>query len=628
MLEDLHWADRGTLDYLMHLSRNLQGPRLLIVGTYRDVDLDRSHPLSGALADLRRAGNFGRVLLRGLTPDEVGRMLNRLAGQDLRWSLAATVHKRTEGNPLFIQEMLRHLVEEGLLDDPDAMEMRIPEGLRDVIGKRLSALSPECNRLLSMAAVIGREFRLDVLQTLAEQPEEAVIASIKEAVKVGVLEDRSQTGQVRFWFSHAYFQQTLYEELFTPRRLRLHQQVARTLERLYGNRLSEHAAELAQHFAQSSDPLDLRKAVHYGEVAAGRAVSVYAYGEAVRHLETALQAQEVLDLDDKLKRCDLLLALGEALMPAGEALRASEDVAERAYALAEALSDTERASHSCWLAIYGLMLNGAGSAYGTQTFHNWVERAEAHAAIGTAARVFADLALARDHVAMDRWAEYQDLNWLALSLARQLADPEVLGTAAAMVLNGVGIRRSAPQYWTRELALALEMATLPSAGISYRTFALLRKNVATICLSGGERALAEQQWRELTDLSAKTHDAELLLISARVEPIRQLIDGDIEAAVRATEAMRVLAADIGSPDYGRRMATYEGFRPLLHRGQAQEALDAWARRGIIRAGSELTRRGRPVLPTWAETARSGKYWTATARWVMCFPRTTTPLPGS
>ncbi len=78
VLEDLHWADRGTLDYLVHLSRNLQGARLLIVGTYRDVDVDRGHPLSGTLADLRRAGNFGRVLLRGLTPDEVGRMLNRL----------------------------------------------------------------------------------------------------------------------------------------------------------------------------------------------------------------------------------------------------------------------------------------------------------------------------------------------------------------------------------------------------------------------------------------------------------------------------------------------------------------------------------------------------------------------
>ncbi len=286
----------------------------------------------------------------------------------MRWSLAATVRKRTEGNPLFIQEMLRHLVEEGLLDDPDAAELRIPEGLRDVIGVRLTRLGPETNRLLSMAAFIGREFRLDVLQTLAEQPEDAVIAGLEEAVRVGVLEDQSQGGQVRFRFAHAYFQQTLYEELFTPRRLRLHQQVARTLERLYGNRLQEHAAELAQHFAQSSDPLDLEKAVHYGEVAAGRTVSVYAYGEAVRHLETALQAQEVLDPDDTLKRCDLLLALGEALGPAGEPLRASEDVAERAYALAEAMGDNERASHSCRLAIDGLMLHGAGTTYGTPAY--------------------------------------------------------------------------------------------------------------------------------------------------------------------------------------------------------------------------------------------------------------------
>src|SRR5439155_11684211 len=155
------------------------------------------------------------------------------------------------------------------------LELQIPEGLRDVIGRRLSRLSPECNQLLTVAAVIGREFRLDTLQQVAEVSEDAVLGPLEEALRVGVLEDQSRPGQVRYRFAHAFFRQTLYEELITPRRLRLHQRVARTLEAQYGNRLEEHAAELAEHFSQSSDPAELAKAVRYARLAANRALAVY-----------------------------------------------------------------------------------------------------------------------------------------------------------------------------------------------------------------------------------------------------------------------------------------------------------------------------------------------------------------
>ena len=180
VLEDLHWSDRGTLDLLIHIARGLQGARLLIVGTYRDVEVDRTHPLSSALAELRRGSAFERVPLRGLTVDEVHRMINAFTGHDVRWALAEGVYRQTEGNPLFIQEVLRYFVEEGLLKRQDGqwvgrwretgeapLEMVIPEGLRDVIGKRLSRLSQQCNRLLSIAAVIGRDYALETLQAVA-----------------------------------------------------------------------------------------------------------------------------------------------------------------------------------------------------------------------------------------------------------------------------------------------------------------------------------------------------------------------------------------------------------------------------------------------------------------------------
>ena len=128
-------------------------------------------------------------------------------------------------------------------------------------------------------------------------------------------------GTANYWFTHAFFRQSMYEEIIAPRRIRLHQEVALALEEVHAARLEEHATELAEHFSHSSDPSALAKAIEYGEMAGQRATAVFAYAEGVRHLERCLQVQEVLDPDDKDKRCDLLLALGQALVLAGEPRR-------------------------------------------------------------------------------------------------------------------------------------------------------------------------------------------------------------------------------------------------------------------------------------------------------------------
>src|SRR5262249_10539413 len=154
------------------------------------------------------------------------------------------------------------------------------------------------------------------------------------ALRLAILQEQSRPGQVRYRFAHAFFRQTLYEELSAPRRLRLHQQVARALEAQYAAHLEEHAAELAEHFAQSPDPRDLAKDGHYGELAARRANNVFAYSEAARHFKRAIEIQEILDPDDKARRCDLLLALGQPLALAGEPRRVWEETAPAALTLA------------------------------------------------------------------------------------------------------------------------------------------------------------------------------------------------------------------------------------------------------------------------------------------------------
>jgi predicted ATPase len=353
VLEDLHDADRGTLDLLLHVSRSLHRVPLLVVGTYRDVEVDRAHPLSMALTELHRASNVARIQLHGLSTAEVQRLLAEASQQTVPQPFAELVQRQTEGNPLFVRETLRFVIDTGLVERRDgalwragdkSLAGRIPEGLRDAVGKRLGRLSDTTNRVLSVASVIGREFKLDVLARVLAGPEEELETALKEASAAAIIEEHSSVGaSIIYRFGHAFFRQTLYDEIVAPRRIRLHQQVAHALEDVYVRRIDEHADELAEHFSFFSDTLNLAKAVHYGEVAARNATEVFAYGEAARQLERALVVQDLVDPDDGAKRCDLLLSLGEALFPAGELERVLRYVAPEAFSLAEGIGDRGRA---------------------------------------------------------------------------------------------------------------------------------------------------------------------------------------------------------------------------------------------------------------------------------------------
>jgi predicted ATPase len=240
VLEDLHDADRGTLDLLLHVARNLRGTRVLVVGTYRDVEVDRAHPLSAALTELHRFSNVARIQLHGLSTDEVHRLLAETSQQTVSQPFADLVHRQTEGNPLFVRETLRFVIDTGLMERRDgalrrvgdqSLVGRIPEGLRDAVGKRLSRLSESTNRVLSVASVIGGEFQLDVLGQVVSCPNEELEAALEEASRAGIIEGQSVIGAtVIYRFTHAFFQQTLSDEIMVPRRIRLHQQVAHALE--------------------------------------------------------------------------------------------------------------------------------------------------------------------------------------------------------------------------------------------------------------------------------------------------------------------------------------------------------------------------------------------------------------
>jgi predicted ATPase/DNA-binding CsgD family transcriptional regulator len=628
LLEDLHWADRGSLDFLIHLTRHLVGTRLLLVGTYQDVAVDRMHPLSGALAELRRAAIFVRLPVRGLTAVEVHSMMEQLLERSVPTNFAGAVHRQTEGNPLFVQEVVRHLAEAGAVmpaenrwqrAGDDAQEIYLPEGLREVVGKRLSRLSPACNRLLAIASVIGTNFALQTLEQVAGVEDESMLTSLEEAVRVRVLEEIARAGQIRYRFVHSCFRQALYEEMLAPRRLRLHQQVARVLERAYQFRLEEHAAELAEHHAQSTDHHDLEKAVAYTRMAAEHASTVHAYGESVRLLEQALAIQEIVDPDDNSRRCQLLLALAAASGPAGEAERAVGEVAEEAFRLAEAIGDSTSAAAACRFAFESASRYGSMEAGSRAAREEWAERADRHAAPGSPARVYADLALglATIGTGTTRSAEGRDRERRALAAARTLGDPRLMFECAAQLLPGRALGN-----WALALSLAQEVAALPRQGVNSWTTAVALGRCGAVFLACGYRDRAEELWREVSELGERTQDPTIAAHSIMGEIIFATLDGQLTAALAATERFRHVADAAGSSLRGLHLGVAHGMRVYFYLGRAQEALDglrqwseATSAQGKIPLGLGLAHAGYPdearqildeVIALWRRTAPDGE----------------------
>jgi tetratricopeptide (TPR) repeat protein len=334
LLDDLHWADGSSLALLQHLARHTRATPILLLGTYRDVEVDPDHPLEAALLDLGREHLIERIAVRRLEDEGTAAMMAvTLGASEMSPALAHLVHSRTEGNPFFVEEVVRSLVERGdvyrqggtwALRDIDDIE--VPESVRSVIGRRVARLSESTQEMLLAASVLGQTFTFEDLQALEERSEEEVEAAMEEATSSGLLRE---TGRDSYAFNHALTQQTLYFRLSGRRRRRLHLAAGEALQRLCErerDRRVQAAAELAWHFLEGDDP---EQALRFSILAGDRAEEVFAHAEAERHYRTALDlARELQDVAAEAKS---LAKLGTALGSIGrydEARQALERAAE------------------------------------------------------------------------------------------------------------------------------------------------------------------------------------------------------------------------------------------------------------------------------------------------------------
>lgn len=332
VLEDVHAADVPSLLLLQFVAGALRDAPVLVVATYRDIELGRDHPLRSALVDLARAPSTRAFALGGLGETEVAALIETIAGRVPRDEVVRAIARETEGNPLFVTEVVRLLVSESILDEAAegaARRIVLPDSVREVIGRRLSQLSPECADVLALASVLGRDFSLDALALVSERPTDELLELLETGIAARlVTEVPGSLGRLRF--AHALVRDVLYGELTTVRRIRVHRRAGEALERIYDRDVEPHLTELAYHFVEAAPGGDVDRAVGYAGRAADRAVALTAFEEAARLYRTALQALELRDPPDAEFRCELLLRLGDALARAGDAPTAKQAFLEAA----------------------------------------------------------------------------------------------------------------------------------------------------------------------------------------------------------------------------------------------------------------------------------------------------------
>jgi tetratricopeptide (TPR) repeat protein len=337
-IDDAHWADGGSLLLLLHLARRTRNLPLLIIASYREVELDEARPLHLTLHDFYRERLATRIKLGRLDRKQTQAMLEAMFTEDISSELLDGVYHETEGNPFFIEEVCKALIEDGKLNFKDGrwhlpvMEtLHIPQSIRLAIQSRVGKLSPIAQDTLRLGAILGREFDFEILQAASELDEEKLIRSLEAAERGQLIQEIKHNGRMAFAFVHALIPSTLRESISGLRRQRLHRRAAVAIERLR----QDDYEDLAYHYEHAGETSRARS---YYVKAGDRANDLFATGDAIAYYNTAL---EIWPDTDPTGRAELLRKLGSSLQALGE-LQAALEATEEARTIYEKLGDSIR----------------------------------------------------------------------------------------------------------------------------------------------------------------------------------------------------------------------------------------------------------------------------------------------
>lgn len=339
--EDLHWADESTCVLLSYVAERLKHEPVLILGTYRESELGNA-PFGRTLQDMLRKRLAEDLHLQRLTAAQITELLSRQFGAEPPASLVELIFSKSEGNPFFVEEVVRHLVDSGkLLNDEGRFRERIEvtdaevtRGVRLILEDRIGPAGSVYREVLSIAAVIGRAFAFDILvKTDTARSEDDILSVIEEAEGKQLIEDASRDRVARYRFVHEQVHQTLLTGLSLPRRQRLHLRIADALEARHAGQPGRAAGEIGHHLYQAGSAADPARTAHFLSVAGERSIQALAFEDALRLFDSALGVLEECGDEAELARIHRLRSIAlrgaerfpEALDALGQAAAAAPD---------------------------------------------------------------------------------------------------------------------------------------------------------------------------------------------------------------------------------------------------------------------------------------------------------------
>lgn len=326
VLDDLQWADLPSLHLLRHVASSENPTRLLTIGVYREFGVGAIHPLAKLLGDARRWPNSERIELRGIDLQDLQAMMEQTAGRRLKnkgLMLRDALLSETDGNPLFLAELLQHMMDVGSVwvDGGDWLtsdEFRaddLPVSVREVIGQRVARLGDPARRALMCASVMGRDFDFRLLASISDLGENDLLDILDAAIDAALVVN---TGTSKYSFVHAMVGHAIYDMLAPTRRARLHREVAEAIEQDEHQRSDQKSIVLAHHWAETNDPDSAQKAIEHARAAGDQALRQLAPDEALRWYTRVNSLLEQNPVDDPLLSCQLLVGIGQAQRQAGD----------------------------------------------------------------------------------------------------------------------------------------------------------------------------------------------------------------------------------------------------------------------------------------------------------------------
>ena len=589
ILDDLHWADTSTALLLSHLLQDVEPTRLLVLGTIRASGEHRAEELTALLTRLYRDPGFERVALAGLDDAETGELV-AATDRDASGSFILRLHEGTDGNPFFIKETLRSLADEPELRDDTLRRVPVPEGVKELIGTRLARLTDTTTAVLTAASVVGREFRLEVLETLLDEPVERIITALEAADEAGLVREVADDAD-RFAFTHALVRETLYERQSASRRVRMHYRIAQALDQL---KLAT-PAELAYHYVESRHLDREGKAVDYSEQAAVAASEGLADFEAKTHYAAALERLQ----DDEPRRARLLIGLGTA------AAHLYDPDANDAFMLAAEIATREHLTDVLAEAALGRFGNYAHAGAVDYEAIELLERALA--ALGDeesplTARLLTRLANALHFAGQPQRVD--QLTERALELARRGDDPLALLNALESRHTALLLAAEAPE----RLAIANEFSEIAER------------------IDEPELLVLGLQWRLYDTLELADMSAAVPLAGTPSRPRRRARPADLPLPRRALE--RDLGDDRRPPGRGagpdRRTRTSSASAPAAPRWSSSPPAST---PGSPTAPARWAT-SRPRSPSRSRATRSSSSTCRCSRSPTCRPGTGKPRPRS